>query len=234
MLEDELRGLGERVGPNPRPGLEAQVLARLDDRPPTSRRRLWVAAAAAGLVAALGFSPQVRAVAADLLGVAGIEVSRDEPDAVPVPQQPLPSSEVSDLEHALATADIPISVPRALGEPEQVRVADGGRVVSMTWRSGTVVLDQFAGASGPVFAKQVGDLDPAEVDLGGGLPGWWIPGPHDLMYVDREGLVVTATARLAGQTLFWDGTAGVTFRLEGDELTRREATHIARSLRGTS
>ena len=187
----------------------------------------------AALVASLGFSPQVRAFAADLLDLAGIDVSYDEPDASPVPQQELPDTRTSDLDRAAAAAAFPLSVPAALGEPEQVRVADGGRVVSMTWRDGTVVLDQFEGAFGPVFHKQVGGLELAEVDLDG-TRGWWIPGPHDLIYVDGEGETVSATARLAGRTLIWDGAGGVTFRLEGTDLTRGEAVAIAGSVAGTS
>jgi hypothetical protein len=99
----------------------------------------------------------------------------------------------------------------------------------MEWRGGSVVLDQFEGTLGPVFEKQVGGIDVRGVDLGG-VPGWWIAEPHDLLYVDRDGEVVEATARLAGRTLFWEDDAGVTYRLEGEELTRREAVAAARSL----
>ena len=94
------------------------------------------------------------------------------------------------------------------------------------------MLDQFDGTFGPVFEKQVGGLDVREVDLAG-TPGWWIPGPHDLLYVDRDGEVVSATARLAGRTLIWESEDGVTFRLEVQGLTRGEAVAIARSVTGT-
>ena len=232
MLEDELKAAAERTAPPVPSDLAEVVLARLDE-PDRTLRRLAEAVALAVTLVSLGLSPQVRAFAADLLGVAGIEVTDEEPDASPVPQQPLPSTRVSDLDRAAEAAAFPLSAPAALGEPEQVRVADAGRVVTMTWREGTVVLDQFEGAFGPVFGKQVGGLDLVEVDLGG-APGWWIPGPHDLVYVDGGNEVVSATARLAGQTLIWDGDDGVTFRLEGIDLTRRQAVEIARSLTGTS
>ena len=42
---------------------------------------------------------------------------------------------------------------------------------------------------------------------------------------------MTATARLAGSTLVWDGGSGVTFRLEGERLGRAAALAIARSVR---
>lgn len=236
MLEDDLLRLADRVAPPVRPDLPEAVLARLDGphRAPSApwRRRAVVATVTAAVVAAGGWSPQVRAVAADLLGLAGIEISRDEPDAPPTPARPLPDTREAELADAVEAAAFPLWVPARLGDPATVRVAQHGRVVSMEWRGGTVVLDQFEGTLGAVFAKQVGGLALAEVDLDG-VPGWWIPGPHDLVYVDRHGQEVTATARLAGPTLVWEGAHGVTFRLEGSHLTRHEAVAIARSLAGT-
>lgn len=232
MLEADLRAAAERVAPPVRPDLAEAVLARLDE-PPRARRR-WPAAVAAGavLVAGLGFSPQVRAFAADLLERAGIELSDQQPDASRTPDQPLPRTRGSGLERAADEAAFPLSVPSSLGEPEAVTVSDGGRVVTMSWRQGDVALDQFDGSFGPVFEKQVGGLDVREVDLAG-TPGWWIPAPHDLLYVDRDGEVVSATARLAGRTLIWESTEGVTFRLEVEGLTRGAAVAIARSVAGT-
>jgi hypothetical protein len=232
MLEDDLTAVAERVAVPPRPDLPEAVLARLDE--PSRSHRRWTAAVAAvaAVVATLALSPQVRAFAVDLLDVAGIEISGDEPDSSPVPQQPLPSSRLSDLEQAAEEAAFPLSVPAALGDPDRVTVVDQGRVVSMTWRDGTVVLDQFDGTLGPVFSKQIGDLDVVLEDVAGDV-GAWIPGSHDVMYVDRDGEVVIATARLAGRTLIW-GDGDVTYRLEGADLTRREALTIARSLTGTS
>jgi hypothetical protein len=167
-----------------------------------------------------------------LLERAGIVISDDEPDAARTPDEPLPGSELSDLERAADVATFPISVPQSLGEPESVTVVDDGRVVSMSWRNETVVLDQFEGSMGPVFEKQIGDLEIEAVTLDGTV-GWWIPGPHALMYVDRDDEVIIATARLAGRTLIWERD-GVTSRLEVRGLARREAVAIARSVSGTS
>lgn len=235
MLQDDLARVAELLAPPVRPDLPDLVLARLD-APLTASRVTWrrgVAVAATSLLVAGGaLSPPVRAVAADLLGLAGIELSRDEPDAPPTPARPLPGARESDLDHAADAASFPLSVPASLGAPEAVEVVDRGRVVSMQWRDGTVVLDQFEGTLGPVFAKQIGGQAVAEVDLDGET-GWWIPGPHDLVYVDRTGRESTATARLSGPTLIWQQDTGVTFRLESSSLTRREAVAIARSLTGT-
>jgi hypothetical protein len=234
MIELELAALADRIAPDEPVDLPERVLARIGDeaRPgsvATHRRRL-VAAGVAGLAALSFLSPQVRAAAADLLGVAGIEISSDTPDAPPEPEGPLPDSRLLSLADAQAQADFRIEVPAELGPPEHVTVADQGRVVSMTWRGGRVLLDQFEGRLGPVFSKQVGGRAIEELDVNGAT-GWWIPSPHDLTYVDRDGSEVTATARLAGTTLVWDGGAGVTFRLEGARLDRTEAVAIARSLR---
>jgi hypothetical protein len=236
MIEDELATLAERVAPPVRPDLTEGVLARLDDRAPrregggVPRVRSVLAGALAALAATFVLSPHVRAAAADLLGVAGIEVSWGTPDAVPAPRSPLPGTRPTSMAEARAAADFPVAVPARLGVPERVIVSDGGRVVTMTWRDGTVLLDQFDGSLGYVFAKKVGAVavDMLRVHR---APAWWIDGPHDLAYLDREGEEVTATARLAGPTLIWDGGAGVTFRLEGDSLTGVEAAAIARSVR---
>jgi hypothetical protein len=100
----------------------------------------------------------------------------------------------------------------------------------MTWRDGDVVLDQFAGTLDPVFEKLVrsDSLEGVQVR---GVDAWWIDGPHDLTYVDREGDPVSETARLAGRTLIWAGGDGVSYRLEGTRLDADEAVAIARSLR---
>lgn len=231
MLEDELLAVADRVAPPTSPDLAEAVLARLDEPAPSRRWQLAVAVAAT-LLAALGFSPQVRAFAADLLERAGIVVSDDEPDAATTPAEPLPSPTVSDLEGASDAATFPLSAPRALGEPESVTVVDHGRVISMSWRDGAVVLDQFDGSMGPVFEKQIGDIEIEAVTLDGTV-GWWIPGPHDVLYVNRDDEVVSATARLAGRTLIWERD-GVTSRLEVRGLSRRDAVAIARSVTGTS
>ncbi len=242
MIELELAALADRIAPDEPVDLPDRVLARIggdarqapdnETRPSwvaTHRRRL-VAAGVAGLAALSFLSPQVRAAAADLLGVAGIEIFSGTPDAPPEPAIPLPDSRVLSLADAQAEADFPVAVPAVLGPPEEVTVADQGRVVSMAWRGGRVLLDQFEGRLGPVFSKQVGGSAIEEIDINGAT-GWWIAAPHDLTYVDRDGSEVTATARLAGTTLVWDGGAGVTFRLEGARLDRAEAVTIARSLR---
>src|SRR5258707_853986 len=118
---------------------------------------------------------------------------------------------------------------RALGR--EVVVSDGGRVASLVYSRtpcGKVLIDEFAGHLDPIlFQKFVhfGDVTPVEVN---GTKGLWIKGPHLLMYVTRDGVPATASARLTkGNTLIW-GTRQVALRLEG-KLGQRTALSIADS-----
>jgi hypothetical protein len=125
-----------------------------------------------------------------------------------------------------------ISVPTALGDPETVELADpdrtgAPRVVTLLYRDGTVRLDQFDGRFEPYFAKRV--RAPGVVWTGvAGEPAVWVPTPHPVTYIDRDGVRREETARLAGSTLIWGGAAG-SYRLEG-RLTVEEATAIAASM----
>jgi len=63
-----------------------------------------------------------------------------------------------------------------------------------------------------------------------GFEGLWIKGPHELVYITRNGYAATASARLTtGNTLIW-GTRQVALRLEGD-LSKTAALAIASSAR---
>lgn len=235
MIEHELTALADRIAPPDRPDLPDRVLERIDGlddggmRSP-QRVRALVAAGSAALVVASFLSPQVRAFAADLLAVAGIEFSTDTPDAPKEPLAPLPDSRETSLEQARAQADHPLGVPTRLGEPDEVTVVDGGRVVSMSWRDGSIRLDQFDGRPGRVFSKTV-RFKPTELVRIRGERGWWIAEPHDLTYVTEDGREYTATARLAGRTLVWQSGSGVTFRLEVTRLDLAGAVAVARSVR---
>ncbi|KAA1425622.1 hypothetical protein [Nocardioides antri] len=229
MIEHELAALADRVAPAVPADLPDRVLARLDEPRPRNRGRI-VAAAAAAVAACSLLVPQVRAVAVDLLGVAGIEISQETPDAPPEPRAPIPDPRPGSVADARAAVDFPVAVPRRLGPPDEVVVSDGDRLVTMTWHDAGVELTQFEGRLGPVFSKDVGDtaVEPVRVR---GVQAWWIGAPHDVTYVDREGAEVTATERLSGRTLVWDAGSGVTFRLEGGRLDVAEAVAIGRSVR---
>jgi RNA polymerase sigma factor (sigma-70 family) len=109
-----------------------------------------------------------------------------------------------------------VRAPSALGPPERVLLADrddtgAPRVVTLIYRGGAVRLDELDGAVSLGFLKSAPDARWVSIGSGGGV---WLPGPHPVMYVGRDGVERTETARLAGPTLIWSSGA-VTYRLEG-------------------
>lgn len=225
--------------------------------PSLFRGRRWVAALVATVVATVLVVPPARAAVADaavsMLRIAGVEVRReptpDPPAAQPGPPaaqpgppaaqpgppaaqpSPLPSSRGATLAEARALAPFTVLSPAGLGEPEQVLLADSDpagtpRVVTLVYRGGALRLDQFAGGLDPVFRKSAPDGEYTQI---GGQTAIWLPRPHPLSYVDRNGTARTEVARLAGPALVWS-TGEVTYRLEG-VATIAEARDIAGTLR---
>lgn len=226
----ELRELGARLAVPPEVDLTTAVRERLATPPPGPRRvRVWVAAAVAALIATVAAVAPARAavveVVGDLLRVAGVEVRREPPrQALPVTPSALPT--------ATASAAFPVGVPSLLGEPDEVQRSDpdtagSPRVVTLIYRGGTVRLDEFDGRLDTTFFKTAPDARFVEVEGSAGAA--WLPGPHPVTYVGRDGVPRTATARLAGPTLIW-ATDTVTYRLEGIP-TLEEAIAVARSVR---
>jgi hypothetical protein len=166
-----------------------------------------------------------------VLRVAGIEVHLAQPAATrSLPASPLPSVRSVALDAARKQALFPVRVPAALGTPEQVLMADprpGGapRVVTLTYRGGAVRFDQFDGALQLTMLKQAPEAHWLQIGADTGL---WLPDPHPVTYVDRDGVERTATARLAGPTLIWSA-GDVTYRLEG-LASQEEAVKVARSV----
>ncbi|MGW5744642.1 hypothetical protein [Amycolatopsis sp. NPDC003861] len=236
-LAAALRELGDHLDVPPAPDVRAAVLARLPARPRRTIPR-WATVAAALLLvfaAAVTLSPAVRATVTDLLRFAGIEL-RSQPGPALRGQGLLPGERSVELTEARRLAPFPIAVPAALGEPDDVRIADDpARVVSLLYQSGpgrppaaagpvAVRLDEFDGRLGPVFEKFLGMSDGRQVGVAG-TPAIWLDRPHELMYVDRAGQWRTETARLAAQSLIWQRST-VTFRLEG-AFTLEDALRIA-------
>ncbi|MFI5890047.1 hypothetical protein ACIA5D_07985 [Actinoplanes sp. NPDC051513] len=216
----ELRALGDHLDVPEAADQRAAVRARLASARPPARRhrwRLWLISALVAAVGATGAIAPARAAVIELLRVAGIEVrTNPKPTALPAHPSPLPSQHLAALDEARRLAKFPVRLPAALGQPEQVTMADqdntgAPRVVSVSYRAGKVRFDQFDGTLSIAFFKQATNAQWVEV---GGHTGIWVPGPHPVTYVDRGGVEHTATARLAGPTLIWQGDA-VTYRLEG-------------------
>jgi hypothetical protein len=248
-VEAELRELGRELDVPPAASPAAAVRQRLDGpavrRPHLAPRRTgilrrwrpaWRAAliVVAVLAALLVATPQGRAVVAHVLRFAGIELQQ-EPGPAPSPRNSaaLPGERRMSLAEARQHVSFPILVSAALGRPSEVVVSDGGRVASLIYRRtpyGLVRMDEFAGHLDPVFFQKfihLGDVTQVRVN---GRKGLWIKGPHELVYVTRDGTPAFASARLTtGNTLIW-GTRQVALRLEGN-LTKTEALAIAGSAR---
>jgi hypothetical protein len=200
----------------------AAVRARLV-RPSPARHRVrrWILAGVAAVVGTVAVVAPARAAVVEVVGsilrVAGIEVRQEPvPGGLPERPSPLPSVRTAALDEARRVALFPVRAPAALGTPEQVVLADpddagAPRVVTLTYRGGAVRRDEFDGTVSPAFFKSASDAQWVEIGSG---PGIWLPGPHAVTYIDRDGVERTQTARLAGPTLIWTDGA-VTYRLEG-------------------
>ncbi|MFB9249572.1 hypothetical protein ACFFWE_15110 [Sphaerisporangium melleum] len=202
---------------------------RAPGRPAGSRRwRRWLAAGVAVVVAALfGLTPQGQAAVARVLRLAGVEVHIGEPGPLPsgVPS-PLPGERRVSLREAREMVKFQVRVPAALGDPADVRVSDGGRVLSMFWPG--VRLDAYDGVLDVVWRKDLTTKFPEQVTVGG-APGWWISGPHGLTYLPADRVGEEQLRRGAASTLIWQlGRTG--YRLEGPAAVG-EALRIAGSLR---
>lgn len=245
-MESELRAVGRELEVPPARDLTAAVRQRLEGqavrhrhkparRTGALRRRLaWRAAlaVAAALLTVLIATPQGRAVIIHVFRFAGVEL-RQGPGPVRSPgsSASLPGERQMPLDKARHQASFPILAPAALGQPGEVVVSDGGRVVSLIYPRtpyGLVRLDEFAGhIDQVVFEKFLYFGNVTEVKVNG-TKGLWIKGPHDLMYVTRDGTPAIASARLTtGNTLIW-GTRQVALRLEGN-LSKTAALAIANS-----
>ncbi|NAS25481.1 hypothetical protein GT755_27835 [Herbidospora sp. NEAU-GS84] len=228
-LEAELRALGESLHvPPPPEAMAGRVLTAL--REPAPKRRFTtkrlVAVVAAVLVVLVAATPQGRAAVAGVLRFAGVEI--EVGGSAPVPSgspSPLPSETGAALAEARSAVAFPLVVPAALGEPDQVRVADGGQVVSMYWDA--IRLDQYDGSLREVWHKELGEPFPQQLWLGT-TSGVWIPQQHGVEYLPVGG-GAPVSLRLAGPTLIWQhGRVGL--RLEGVPDVE-EAKRIAASVR---
>jgi hypothetical protein len=225
-LAAELRSLGAWLTVPEPADQRAPVRARLTRRARLIRRsrrrgpRWWAASAVAALVGTVAAVAPARAAVVDavegLLRVSGIEVRQEPRTGLPDRPSPLPSSRTAALDEARRMARFPVRVPAALGTPGEVLVADpdgtgAPRVVTFTYRGGAVRFDQFDGELSPAYLKAAPDARWVGI---GPASGIWLPGPHPVTYVDRDGVERTETGRLAAPTLIWSAD-GVTYRLEG-------------------
>lgn len=240
-VEQLLRALGQQLAVPPAPTVATAVRARLESagpvpvRLPVPARRTVALRLAAAVIAvlaagALVASPQVRAAVAELFRLGGVVVERG--DGPPLPDTPtMPGEIVADLVDAERRTGLPVRPPAELGPPRQVLVIDN-RVVSLVYpataQRPAIRLDLIAGEVEPGFHKYVGIEASARPVSVGDRDGVWLPGPHEVFYVDASGQHRVESARLAASTLIWQ-RGGVTYRLEGD-LDAERAVTIAESV----
>jgi hypothetical protein len=199
--------------------------------PPARPRYRWIPVTAVLLVlvaSLLLFSPRARQAVADLLGVAGIEITFD-PDPAETVGVELELGEQMSIEEATEAVDFELSAPGSLRSPDAVFLSDrpsSGRV-SMVWESDEtlpasgdtgigLIHSQFALelAEDAEFVKSATpDTSVRAVEVGSAI-GLWIEGaPHVISYEDAAGNRVEEETRLAGNVLMWESD-GVTHRIE--------------------
>ena len=245
MVESELRAAGRVLDVPPASDLSAAVRQRLEGQT-VSRRRMpavgggvlryrlgWRAAlvVVVAFLAVLIATPQGRAVISHVFRFAGVELRQGPGPARSPGSAALPGQRRVPLETARHQVSFPILVPAVLGRPGEVVVSDRGRVVSLIYprtRYGLVRIDEYAGHLDQIYFEKFVSLRMMTKVEVNGTKGAWIKGPHELVYVTRDGSPATASARLTtGNTLIW-GTSQVALRLEGN-LSKAAALGIADS-----
>ena len=251
--ESELRAVARELEVPPPRDLTAAVRQRLEERAapgrprwraPVRRPRRRAVLTALAVLAALAVvviaTPQGRAAISHVFRFDGVEL-RQSPSPSPGQGQSrsatgsasLPGEHRMSLAQARRQVSFPILVPAVLGQPGQVLVSDGGRVVSLVYprtRYGQVRIDEFAGQVDQIYFEKIvylGNVTQVKVN---GSKALWIKGPHELVYLRPDGTSAEAPPRLTtGNTLLW-GTGRAALRLEGG-FGEKTALAIARSAR---
>lgn len=247
-VADALGAVASQIAwPEP-PDLAGSVGSALRTAGPMRRRGTqWLrspaiayAAIVIAIVGAVATIPTARRAVADFLGVGGIDVRYSDEDLPEIAAE-LDLGISVGLEEARARVDFEIRIPAALGDPDAVFVdaSVGGGAVWTLWgpraalpRSETVdagaLMTQFRGVVEQGYLKKLtGASATVELVRVDGVEGYWVEGPHSLVFRDDDG-ISQEPARLAGNTLAWEKD-GITYRLESS-LSRSEAIAIADSI----
>jgi hypothetical protein len=255
--ESELRAVARELKVPPPRDHTAAVRQRLEERAapgrprwraPVSRLRRRAVLTALAVLAALAVvviaTPQGRAAISHVFRFDGVELRQSQSQSPGQSQSPspgqsrpatgsasLPGEQRMSLAQARRQVSFPILVPAVLGQPGQVLVSDGGRVVSLVYprtRYGQVRMDEFAGQVDQIYFEKIVYLGNVTKVTVNGRKALWIKGPHELVYVRADGTTAEAPPRLTtGNTLLW-GVGRAALRLEGD-FAEKTALAIARS-----
>jgi hypothetical protein len=250
--EAELRAVARELDVPPPRDLAAAVRQQLEDRAapgrprwraPVSRPR-WrrprrrAALAALSVLVALAVvviaTPQGRAAISHVFRFSGVEIRQGpSPGRSATASASLPGEQRMSLAQARRQVSFPILVPAVLGQPGEVLVSDGGRVASLIYPRmpyGQVRMDEFAGQVDQIYFEKIVYLDNVTKVKVNGNKALWIKGPHELVYIRRDGTTAEVPSRLTtGNTLLW-GTRQAALRLEGN-FGEKTALAIARSAR---
>lgn len=243
-LERALTDLAEHLDVPTSSGAAERLRLRLAESGPARRshryaRALLVAAALTAFVSAgvLAIAPARHAVAG-WLGIGAVEIRRSQGPVLPAPSTtttPTSSTRPPAAETELAAAqkavqfEIATAHDASAGSPTHVTVdrrVPGG-LVTLSYERFTLVEIATNKTQPPLLAKLVGDA-PVEPVTVHGRDGLWIPVPHHLAYIDRNGKYETDTIRQSGPVLLWERD-GVTYRVEGPR-TLAKAQTIADSI----
>ena len=237
-LEQQLVALGRALDVPDAPDLTSRVLASIEVRRPAPRRRRLVLALAAVAVAALLAAlaiPDARSALLRFLHIGGerIELVEELPEVSTPPDLGLMLGNSVTLAEARRRASFD---PFELEEkPDAVYVGDRGTVWYLYGRPEAARLlvaqtPRVRVDEAFILKKLVGSGTKVERLRVRGVPAYFLSGePHVVLLVDRFGVPIEESARLAGNVLVWEED-GRTIRLEGD-LTRAEALELAESLR---
>jgi len=223
-LDAALADLAAGVAWPSTPDLVTSVAVALE-RPP--RRRGWAGpwprAVVIAIVATLLLAA---AVAAAVLLIPGLRLTF-------VPSLPSDSVAQDPLGSRLALgdrvepADVTVSGPAALGEPDEVYVNASGDVITLVYSAGDELPEVADTGIGLLVQEIRGDLnremvEKLVVEVGatvtpvtiGGSDGFWIAGrPHLVRYRDANGVERGEMTRLVGDTLVWQA-GDVLYRIE--------------------
>jgi hypothetical protein len=233
-----LRDLAGAIAFPPTPDLRSAVAERL--RAPV-RRGWWPVAWPRAIVLAVLATLLVVATAAALvLVLPGLRIT-----IVPEVPSPGPSALATRLALGEPTpvATLDVSIPEALGAPDEAYRSPDGDVVSLVYHvrgdlpelapgSGIgLLLQEIDGTlDRERVQKLVGEVGATVIALNvAGMPGFWIEGrPHEVRYTDASGAERAEMTRLVGDTLVWE-RGGVLYRIESG-LGRDATVRIAESL----
>jgi Domain of unknown function (DUF4367) len=250
-LELVLQDIGANLAFPPTPEMAAGVRARLAADERTQSRPFWASGwqlAAAGVgafaivaTAVLAASPSVRAEILDRLEIGDVDILFLADDEEQLPETPdalarqLGQPVSLDEAEASTGRAFPLPEDERLGSPDAVYLNEqvAGQAVTLVYRERpglpadpdtgiALLITQFIGS--PDVAKQVRAPASSQAVTVNGEDGYWVEGPHMLIYPFSG----EPTVRRVDNVLIWE-LNGLTYRLES-QLSMEEALAIAESV----